>query len=190
MSLKEMNKRLECQPFLSGYAPSNEDALAIKEMFGGENVALQWCARMASYYPSELTSILNVKKSNDEDEDFDMFADETEEEKAALEEKKKREQEIKKPKKTVIAKSTILIDIKPWDDTTDLDELAVLIKKVERDGLLWGAQKLVPIAFGLKKLQQMLVIEDEKVASADIEDIITSFEDHVQSMDIVSWNKI
>jgi translation elongation factor EF-1beta len=31
------------------------------------------------------------------------------------------------------------------------------------DGLLWGTSKLVPVAFGVKKLQITCVIEDDKV---------------------------
>lgn len=125
-----------------------------------------------------------------DDDDVDLFGEETEEDKAALEAKKKKDEEKKKEKKVVIAKSSILIDIKPWDDTTDLKELASMLHAIEKDGLIWGDHKLVPVAFGLKKLQQLIVIEDDKVSGDDIEDMITGFEDHVQSMDIVAWNKI
>ena len=125
-----------------------------------------------------------------DDDDVDLFGEETEEDKAALEAKKKKDEEKKKEKKVIIAKSSILIDIKPWDDTTDLKELASMLHAIEKDGLVWGDHKLVPVAFGLKKLQQLIVIEDDKVSGDDIEDMITGFEDHVQSMDIVAWNKI
>lgn len=124
-----------------------------------------------------------------DDDDVDLFGEETEEDKAALEAKKKKDAE-KKEKKVVIAKSSILIDIKPWDDTTDLKELAKMLHAIEKDGLIWGDHKLVPVAFGLKKLQQLIVIEDDKVSGDDIEEMICGFEDHVQSMDIVAWNKI
>jgi elongation factor 1-beta len=125
-----------------------------------------------------------------DDDDCDLFGEETEEEKAALEAKKKADADKKKEKKVVIAKSSILMDIKPWDDTTDLKELASKLHAVEKDGLLWGDHKLVPVAFGLKKLQQLIVIEDDKVSGDDLEDLIMGFEDYVQSMDIVAWNKV
>lgn len=125
----------------------------------------------------------------DDDDDVDLFGEETEEEKAAAEAKKKKDAE-KKDKKVVIAKSSILIDIKPWDDTTDLKALAAKLHAIEKDGLIWGDHKLVPVAFGLKKLQQLIVIEDDKVSGDDIEEMICGFEDDVQSMDIVAWNKI
>jgi elongation factor 1-beta len=52
-------------------------------------------------------------------------------------------------------------------------------------------QAFPPVAFGVKKLQILMTIEDEKVSGEDIEDIITGqFEDRVQSMDIVAWNKV
>ncbi|CUG90357.1 translation elongation factor 1-beta, putative [Bodo saltans] len=126
----------------------------------------------------------------DSDDDVDLFGEETEEDKAALEAKKKADAEKKKEKKVVIAKSSILIDIKPWDDTTDLKELAAKLHAIEKDGLIWGDHKFVAIAFGIKKLQQLIVIEDDKVSGDDLEEMITGFEDHVQSMDIVAWNKI
>ena len=125
-----------------------------------------------------------------DDDDVDLFGEETEEEKAALEAKKKADADKKKEKKVVIAKSSILMDIKPWDDTTDLKELATKLHAVAKDGLLWGDHKLVPVAFGLKKLQQLIVIEDDKVSGDDLEDLIMSFEDYVQSIDIVAWNKV
>lgn len=125
-----------------------------------------------------------------DDDDLDLFGEQTEEEKAALEAKKAKDAEKKKEKKVVIAKSSILMDIKAWEDTVDLEALAKKLKAIQRDGLIWGDSKLVPVAFGVKKLQQLIVIEDDKVSSDDLEDIIMGFEDEVQSMDIVAWNKI
>lgn len=137
----------------------------------------------------EVPKVAEKPASNDDDE-LDLFGEQTEEEKAALEAKKAKDAEKKKEKKVVIAKSSILMDIKPWDDTIDLTALGQKLKAVVRDGLIWGDSKLVPVAFGVKKLQQLIVIEDDKVSSDDLEDIIMGFEDDVQSMDIVAWNKI
>ena len=87
----------------------------------------------------------------------------------------------------MIAKSSILLDVKVWEDSTDLEELAKKIKSNVRDGLVWGAHKLAPVAFGVKKIQILLVIEDNKVSSDDIEDIIVNqYEDEVQSTDVVN----
>ena len=40
---------------------------------------------------------------------------------------------------SVIAKSSLLIDVKPWDDETDMKELEKCVRTIEMDGLLWGA---------------------------------------------------
>jgi Zn-dependent protease with chaperone function len=42
----------------------------------------------------------------------------------------------------LIAKSSILLDVKPWDDETDMAELEKCVRSVATDGLLWGQCKL------------------------------------------------
>lgn len=58
------------------------------------------------------------------------------------------------------------------------------------DGLLWGASKLVPLAYGIKKLQILCVIEDDKVSVDELQEKICEFEDFVQSVDIAAFQKI
>lgn len=41
----------------------------------------------------------------------------------------------------LIAKSNIVLDVKPWDDETDMKELEKCVRSVTCDGLLWGACK-------------------------------------------------
>lgn len=41
-----------------------------------------------------------------------------------------------------IAKSNIILDVKPWDDETDLVEMERLVRTIQMEGLLWGACKL------------------------------------------------
>ena len=49
----------------------------------------------------------------------------------------------KKAKKTaLIAKTSVLLDIKPWDDETDMGEMLRLAKTITKEGLVWGACKL------------------------------------------------
>ena len=36
------------------------------------------------------------------------------------------------------------------------------VRTIEMDGLIWGASKLVPLAYGIRKLQIVCVVEDEK----------------------------
>lgn len=62
----------------------------------------------------------DIMADDDDDEDLDLFGEMTEEEKAAKEELKKTI-EAKKAKAKANAekaKSMIIIDVKPWDDTT------------------------------------------------------------------------
>ena len=44
------------------------------------------------------------------------------------------------------------------------------VRSIEKDGLVWGASQLVPVGFGIKKLQINLVVEDEKVSTSDLEE--------------------
>ncbi len=106
--------------------------------------------------------------ADDDDDDVDLFGSDSEEEedeeKARVREERLKAYAEKKAKKPgPIAKTSVLLDVKPWDDETDLDEMLKAAKSIEMDGLLWGAHKQVPLAFGIKKLQVMCVVEDEKV---------------------------
>lgn len=67
-----------------------------------------------------------------------------------------------------------------------MKELEAKMRAIEIEGLTWGASKLVPLAFGIKKLQVNLVVEDEKVSIDDLQAQIEADEDHVQSTDVVS----
>ena len=67
-----------------------------------------------------------------------------------------------------------------------MKELEKVMRSIEMDGLTWGASKLVPVGFGIKKLQVNLVVEDEKVSIDDLQAKIEEDEDHVQSTDVVS----
>jgi elongation factor 1-beta len=64
--------------------------------------------------------------------------------------------------------------------------LEASVRGIEKDGLVWGTSKLVPVGFGIKKLQINLVIEDDKIGLDDLQEEIQEFEDYVQSTDIVS----
>ncbi|XP_027563238.1 elongation factor 1-delta-like [Neopelma chrysocephalum] len=77
-----------------------------------------------------------------------------------------------------------------WDDETDMAKLEECVRSIHMDGLLWGASKLVPVGYGIKKLQIQCVVEDEKVGTDILEEEITKFEDYVQSVDIAAFNKI
>jgi len=136
--------------------------------------------------------------ADDDDDDFDLFGDddEDEEEEETEEAKKKREallakyHEKKSKKPAVIAKSSIVLDVKPWDDETDMVAMEQQVRTIEMDGLLWGGSKLVPVGYGIRKLQISCVVEDDKVGSEILSEKITEFEDYVQSVDVSSFNKV
>jgi len=58
------------------------------------------------------------------------------------------------------------------------------------DGLVWGKEhKLVPVAYGMNKLQMSAVVEDDKFESDDLIDKVQSWEE-VQSVDIAGMQKL
>jgi translation elongation factor EF-1beta len=89
-------------------------------------------------------------------------------------------------------KKSVILDVKPWDDETDMVEMEKLVRTVEKEGLVWGGPgKLVPLAFGIQKLQIICTIDGDKVSVDDlIETITEDFEDHVQSVELVAINII
>ncbi|XP_077207442.1 elongation factor 1-delta isoform X2 [Paroedura picta] len=131
---------------------------------------------------------------DDDDDDIDLFGSDDEEEDqeaARVREERLRQYTEKKSKKPgLIAKSSILLDVKPWDDETDMAKMEECVRTIQLDGLVWGASKLVPVGYGIKKLQIQCVVEDDKVGTDILEEEITRFEDYVQSVDIAAFNKI
>ena len=78
-----------------------------------------------------------------------------------------------------------------WEADTDLDKLAELVKGIQMDGLEWKEQvRKEPVAFGVFKLIVGCVVEDLKVSVDDLSERIQEFEDYVQSVDILSFNKL
>ncbi|KAJ0755217.1 putative translation elongation factor EF1B/ribosomal protein S6 [Helianthus annuus] len=146
-------------------------------------------------FPEEADAapVADAKAAADEDDDsdVDLFGEETEEEKKAAEDRAAAVKASGKKKES--GKSSVLMDVKPWDDETDMKKLEEAVRSVELEGLLWGASKLVPVGYGIKKLQIMLTIVDDLV-SVDtlIEERLTEepINEYVQSCDIVAFNKI
>jgi len=57
--------------------------------------------------------------------------------------------------------------------------------------LFWKTEyKILPVAYDIKKLQMGCIIEDAKVQTDDIFDKIQAWEDEVQSVDVVSFQKV
>ncbi|XP_047198983.1 eukaryotic translation elongation factor 1 delta b (guanine nucleotide exchange protein) isoform X2 [Hippoglossus stenolepis] len=131
------------------------------------------------------------EEEEEDDDDIDLFGSDEDEEAETLKQQRLKEYAERKSKKpTLIAKSSILLDVKPWDDETDMVKLEECVRSVQADGLLWGTSKLVPVGYGIKKLQIACVVEDDKVGTDLLEEEITKFEDFIQSVDVAAFNKI
>merc|ERR1719270_2129932 len=141
-------------------------------------------------------------ESSDDDDDDLAFDDDDDDKPAAKPTPRKqaasaKPKEEKKPKKVVIAKSNLVLDVKPLSDETDLALMEAKVRAIEMKGLTWGDSKLVDIAYGLKKLQIGSVLVDEEVSVDDLEENILNIPDPadpdeglVQSVDTVSFTKI
>lgn len=211
--LNALNDFLADKSYIDGYTPSQADVVVFQALSGAPSAdlchALRWYNQIKSY-TSSFSSLPGIKKpldqygpaggapaggddDDDDDDDDDLFGSDEEDEAVAEKVKQARidaYNERKANKKQVIPKSNIIWDVKPWEDTTDMKELEELVRKVEMDGLAWGASKLVPLAYGIKKLQITCVIEDDKVSTEELGELIAANESHVQSADIAAFNKI
>ncbi|KKY35868.1 putative elongation factor 1-beta [Diaporthe ampelina] len=152
-----------------------------------------------AYGPEVAEVTLNPAKApeaagDDDDDDVDLFGSDDEEEDAeAARVREERLAEYRKKKEGKVkpaAKSVVTMDVKPWDDETDLAALEASVRSIEKDGLVWGASKFVAVGFGIKKLQINLVVEDDKVSLEELEEEIVGFEDYVQSSDVVAMQKL
>jgi len=218
--LAVLNGWLTTRSYIVGYAPSQADVVSFKAIKSAPDTtryphAARWYKHIASYtdefatlpgdaakpyttYGPEVTAAtLNPAKApaaEEDDDEVDLFGSDDEEEDAEAERiRNERLAEYKKKKEgktKPAAKSVVTMDVKPWDDETDMKELEKAVRSIEKDGLVWGASTLVPVGFGIKKLQINLVIEDDKIGLGDLEEEIAEFEDFVQSTDIAAMQKL
>lgn len=87
----------------------------------------------------------STAKASEDDDDLDLFGSDEEEDVEAAkirEERLKAYAEKKSKKPVVIAKSSIVLDVKSWGDETDMKEMENAVRSIEMDGLVWGACKL------------------------------------------------
>lgn len=144
--------------------------------------------------PAATAAAAEAEEEEEDDDDVDLFGSDDEEVDEAAEKLKAQRlaeynaKKAAKPKPA--AKSIVTLDVKPWDDETDLEEMLANVKKIEMDGLSWGAHQWIPIGFGIKKLQINLVVEDAKVSLDDLQQAIEEDEDHVQSTDVAAMQKL
>lgn len=150
-------------------------------------------ATASSYGPAG--SAAPAAAAEEDEEDVDLFGsddDEVDEEAEKLKQQRLAEYAAKKAAKgpKPAAKSIVTLDVKPWDDETDLEELLANVKTIEMEGLVWGGHQFIAVGFGIKKLQINCVIEDDKVSLDDLQQAIEEDEDHVQSTDVAAMQKL
>ncbi|KAL2146437.1 hypothetical protein VTI28DRAFT_3906 [Corynascus sepedonium] len=217
--LAVLDNWLLTRSYIAGYSASQADAVTFKALNAAPDAtkypnAARWYKHIASYeeefptlpgdaskpytvYGPDVAEVtLNPAKAPaaEEDDDVDLFGSDDEEEDAEAarirEERLAEYRKKKEAKPKVAAKSVVTMDVKPWDDETDMVGLEAAVRGIEKDGLVWGASKLVPVGFGIKKLQINLVVEDEKISLDELSDEIAEFEDYVQSVDIAAMQKL
>lgn len=216
--LQALDGHLADKSYIGGYLPTQADVVVLKAMSGapaGDYVnALRWFKHISSFAAAESAAFAKgievtvaggaaaaapaapakkVVEEEEDDDDFDMFAsdDEVDEEAERIKAERLAAYAAKKAKKPVlIAKSNVILDIKPWDDETDLAEMEKCIRTIVKDGLLWGKAEKKPIAYGVFKLTISAVVEDDKISVDWMEEKICEFEDFVQSVDVAAFNKI
>merc|ERR1711997_854688 len=209
--VKALNEFLAEHSYIEGFVPSQADTAVFKALSGAPESetahALRWYNHIKSF-AAGMEQFAKASKDasayvsgggaeaskEDDDDDVDLFGSDEEsddeEKKRITEERLKAYHEKKAKKPKVIAKTSVLFDVKPWDDETDMDAMLKEVKAIEMEGLVWGASKLVPVGYGINKLQVMCVVEDEKVSIDELSEKICDFEDYVQSVDIAAMSKI
>ena len=137
------------------------------------------------------------EKNEEEEEEEDLFGDDDDDEDdeaaAAMEAKIRAEAEKKKAEKEAnkkVEKSLMVINVKPYDEETDLKALFKKIQETEVKGCKWSETcNILPLAYGISYIQLSCVIEDDVCCEDDVIEAITQFEDEVQSTEVASFNK-
>ncbi|XP_057379197.1 elongation factor 1-beta-like [Daphnia carinata] len=204
--VKALNDYLADRSYIEGYEPSQADVTTFQALgkapAGSFAHALRWYNHIKSFgsetskFPgasAAAPAAASKPAPADDDDDIDLFGSDDEEDEAAekiKQERLKAYNDKKSKKPALVAKSSIVLDVKPWDDETNMEDLEKSVRTITCEGLIWGQSKLVPLAYGIKKLQIGCVIEDDKVSVDWLTEEIQNFEDLVQSVDIAAFNKI
>ncbi|KAF9497343.1 hypothetical protein BDN71DRAFT_1444811 [Pleurotus eryngii] len=213
-NLTKLEQHLASRSYVEGYAPSQADVHVFKAIASALDASAQphvarWYNHIKSYaaehdsLPGSSTAGETfvggdvealTSAAGDDDDDVDLFGSDDEEDNAEAERIKAERVAAYNAKKAgkakTVAKSVVTLEVKPWDDETDMAALEKAVRSIEQDGLLWGSSKLVPIGYGIRKLQITLVVEDEKVSTDELQEKIAEFEDYVQSTDVAAMQKL
>ncbi|AET40563.1 translation elongation factor 1 subunit beta Ecym_6180 [Eremothecium cymbalariae DBVPG len=196
-TLKQLNTFLADKSYVEGTAASQADVVAFKAFQSAYPNFSRWFNHIASkadeFQTLPAATASAAAEEEEDDEDVDLFGSDEEEDQEAEKLKAQRLAEYnarKAAKPKPAAKSIVTLDVKPWDDETDLEALLASVKAIEMDGLCWGAHQWIAVGFGIKKLQINLVIEDAKVSLDELQQAIEENEDYVQSTDVAAMQKL
>ncbi|CAH2351744.1 elongation factor 1-beta [[Candida] railenensis] len=199
-SIKSLNEFLADKSYIEGTSATQADVTVYKSFQKEYPQLTRWLNHIASFteefstLPAGKVPAAAAAEEEDED-DVDLFGSDDDEVDEAAEKLKQERLAAYAAKKAAkgpgpAAKSLVTLDVKPWDDETDLDQLLANVKAIEQDGLVWGAHQFIPVGFGIKKLQVNLVVEDAKVSLDELQQLIEEDEDHVQSTDVAAMSKL
>lgn len=94
-------------------------------------------------------------------------------------------EKAKKP--ALVSQVSSLLDVNAWDDEMCMAQLEAHMCAIRLDGLTCGASKLVTIGYGIPKLQIHCLVEDGKLKTDLLEEEITKFKEHVNSVDVAAF---
>ena len=177
--LEKLNMKLKDNLFINGSQPTSEDAEIFEKI--KHNFKLDkskypnifaWLQFISLYEDNVIQSWKKINNNNSKEKnEFDLILD--------------------KIKNNKIPYSIILLEIKIWDSEQDLEHLVNKIHKIEKEGLYWKKEyKLEEIAFGIKKIILTLIVDDDKISIDELIDQIESWENEIQSVDILSFKEL
>jgi elongation factor 1-beta len=188
--LSSLNDHLSTRSYVSGYQPSGSDVqLAyqipagvdgskyphvrrwlthILSLDGHQQLAAQQKATAAAPKAAQAAAaapsrgfVLDV---SDSDSDFNLSDDDEDDGGAAAILKRKQEEAAAAKKKDKpAARSSVIWDIKPEDDETDMNQVEAGVRAIRMEGLEWQAGERVPVAYGIEKLRIISQIVDDLV---------------------------
>merc|ERR1712064_253259 len=148
--VKALNEFLAEHSYIEGFVPSQADTAVFEALAGAPKSdtphALRWYNHIKSF-------AAGMKQSPKAEKDASAYVsgaaadaapaadddEEDDEEKKRITEERLAAYAAKKAKKpALIAKTSVLLDVKPWDDETDMDAMLAAVKSIEMEGLLWG----------------------------------------------------
>ena len=169
--LFQLEKNLENNIFLKGSHPCQEDALTLAKFIEAKYIPDQdKFPSLWAWYSLIILFTKDVIKS------WNPY---------------NKKEQGKPPKKKPVNKSHVILEIKGWEQDQDLEALgSKIISNIKKEGLSWNSGfKVEEIAFGIKKLIIAFLAEDDKGSVQEIQDELESWEDDIQSVEIVSFNK-